>query len=175
MKKKDQGYWKVTLFEPDAKHELAYDPGWIEFQNEKFPEIITKTMTWAKGEGPYRRKDYKVPTLLNVWNFLNSKTPDCQSFIFDKWVIQREYECFRYQLMDIIDGEVGVFHTNIWGDDLASRLHFIEFIYMLRKTKYELDKKRDRKLIDYSRIKDRRIESMFESMCDDLDKVLGME
>jgi hypothetical protein len=164
----DSGYWKVTIFNTDVPHNLSYDPGHIEFTHDQFPHVVRKQNTWLKGEGAYARDDFVAPKVLDVWNMMYGKFP-CKSFIFERWVIQKEYECFKYKLMGYDNEEIKVIHENMIGDDLALKTHFIEFLYMLRKIKSDLTEDKTIKLIDYKRGKEEQIKRMM----DNLDSVLG--
>ena len=160
-KNKDQGYWKVTLFHPDTNHKFDYDPGHVEFTHDYFPYPIKKTNTWLKGEGVYDTEGYKPPKLFYIWHMLCGKFK-CNHFYFENWVISREYESFRYQLM-VHDGkEVKPIYENIYGDDLARKVHFIDFLYMMRETELNILDENENKLIGFEKFEKERLRKMSE-------------
>lgn len=157
----DPGYWKVKTFTPDVDHDLLYDPGQIEFTHDRFPHKIRKPNTWLKAEGAYAEQ--KPPTILDIWKILESEV-ECQYLLFENWVIKREYQCFEYKLMRIDNDIPKAIYTNIMGDDLASSIHFIEFISMLREKESEVTEDKTIKLIDYKKNKEEAVRRMIKSL-----------
>ena len=119
-----------------------FDAGYLEFNHRETGISFLKEMAWLKGEGPYAIKDYKPPTLLNIWDILKNNTPGTTGIVYKNWHVKRDQGCFINLLVDPLCDPPVVISKDMISDFVSKKQDFASFIEMLDNMQEEKEAER---------------------------------
>lgn len=150
---KPQPPWLITLHSEVQLEgqEKEFDPGYIEFEHRQTRVSIKQEIDRIKGRGAYINQS--VPTLLDIWNMLTSRTPGSQKFIYKDWVVEHEPGCFVCSLADRLTNKFVI--KRIISHYTCSKQNFAVFLDMLDKWQ-EQHREKPSTILDINFFRDRK-------------------
>lgn len=137
-----------------------HDDGFIEFTHPDISSSIKKELTWIEAKGIYKNADqYKPPTLLDIWKTFLKNTPNTTGFVYQRWEVKRDFNCFIYSLHDISYNPIKTIFRGIIGDSTSRQQDFASFLWMLEAREKEIEESKPKQLFDLGEARRKKIES----------------